>query len=81
VSSFDEIGDSMRDRLKPALVFLGGSILGLAVGATIGLLFAPAKGTHTRRQLARKAEEIGDRAAAMAAEGAHAAIELGRRIA
>ena len=71
----------MQNRLKPPLAFLGGSILGLAVGATLGLLFAPAKGTHTRRQLARKAEEIGDRATALAAEGAHAAIEIGRRIA
>jgi gas vesicle protein len=71
----------MQNRLNQPLAFLGGTLLGLAIGATLGVLFAPAKGTHTRRQLARKAEEIGDRAAAMAAEGTHAAIELGRRIA
>ncbi|HVR30776.1 MAG TPA: YtxH domain-containing protein [Thermoanaerobaculia bacterium] len=62
------------------LVFLCGSLLGLAVGATIGVLYAPAKGARTRRQLARKAEELGERATGVA-ESALEALERGRLIA
>lgn len=29
---------------------------GIAIGATVALLFAPASGEHTRRQIARKAQ-------------------------
>ena len=60
------------------IAFLGGSLLGLAVGAALGVFFAPAKGARTRRQLARKAEELGDRATEMA-ETAREALERGRR--
>lgn len=31
---------------------------GAAIGATLGILFAPAKGTVTRRQIARKSRDI-----------------------
>jgi len=30
---------------------------GIAIGATVALLYAPASGEHTRRQLARKAQQ------------------------
>jgi gas vesicle protein len=40
------------------LVFL----LGVAVGATAAILYAPAAGTETRAQLAEKAEKIKDKA-------------------
>jgi gas vesicle protein len=70
-----------RHTTIPPLAFLGGSLLGLAVGAALGVFFAPAKGIRTRRQLARKAEKLGDRATEMA-EGAKEALEgFSRRIA
>ncbi len=35
-------------------------LMGVAVGAGIGLLFAPQSGRRTRRQIVRGVEEIGD---------------------
>jgi gas vesicle protein len=69
------------DDFATPLAFLGGSLLGLAVGAVLGVLFAPAKGERTRRQLARKAEEIGERATGVVAETAREALDRVRRIA
>lgn len=63
------------------LSFLGGSLVGFAVGATLGVLFAPAKGIRTRRQLARKAEQLGDRATQLVENAREAALDLNRRIA
>jgi gas vesicle protein len=65
-----------------SLVFLCGSLLGAAVGVAVGILFAPAKGSYTRRRIARTAEELGDRASVLtesARETAKEAIERGRR--
>jgi gas vesicle protein len=76
----------MRHTTTPIapLAFLGGTLFGLAVGATLGVFFAPAKGARTRRLLARKAEEIGDRATEMAEtarEAVERGVERGRRFA
>jgi len=38
----------------------GGFLLGLAVGAAIGFLFAPEAGTGSRRRLAGKLRELRD---------------------
>lgn len=35
-----------------------GVLAGAAVGATLGLLFAPKKGSVTRRQITRKSEDL-----------------------
>jgi gas vesicle protein len=43
--------------------------IGAAAGAAIALLFAPASGEETRRQLAQKAREGRDKAASLAREG------------
>lgn len=45
---------------KPAGI--GSFLLGLAVGAGVALLFAPRTGEETRRQLQRRAREVGDQA-------------------
>jgi len=33
---------------------------GIAIGATVALLYAPASGEHTRRQIAKKAQKSAD---------------------
>jgi gas vesicle protein len=71
----------MRPTRNLTLSFLGGSLVGFAVGATLGVLFAPAKGIRTRRQLARKAEQLGDRATQLVENARKAALDLNRRIA
>ena len=39
---------------------LAGILLGAAAGAALGILFAPDKGTETRKKIARKGEDLGD---------------------
>ena len=51
---------------KPAGV--GSFILGLAMGAGLALLFAPRSGAETRRDLQRRAREVGDQAQDLVSE-------------
>jgi len=37
-----------------------GVLAGVAVGATLGILFAPDKGTNTRRKISRKGDEYAE---------------------
>jgi gas vesicle protein len=37
-----------------------GVLAGVAVGATLGILFAPARGKSTRRKISRKSDEYAD---------------------
>lgn len=46
--------------MKTSRVLLG-VVAGAAVGAVLGILFAPDKGSNTRRKIARKGEDfVGD---------------------
>jgi gas vesicle protein len=40
--------------------FIGVFLLGTAIGAALGILFAPAKGIATRKKIAEKGEDITD---------------------
>jgi len=51
---------------KPAGV--GSFIIGLAVGAGLALLFAPRTGAETRRDLQRRARDVGDQAQDLVSE-------------
>jgi gas vesicle protein len=51
---------------KPAGV--GSFIIGLAIGAGLALLFAPRTGAETRRDLQRRAREVGDQAQDLVSE-------------
>ncbi len=39
---------------------IGAFVLGAALGAVMGILFAPAKGTETRRRILAKGEDLTD---------------------
>ena len=47
---------------------VGSFIMGLAVGAGLALLFAPRSGEETRRDLQRRAREVGDQAQELVSE-------------
>ena len=50
-------------------------LLGVAVGATVAVLYAPASGEETRKQLADKAGEIKDKAGELKEQVAQRATE------
>ena len=47
---------------------IGSFLLGLAVGAGVALLFAPRSGEETRRDIQRRAREVGDQAQDLVSE-------------
>jgi len=55
----------MDKATKRALV---GFVIGAAVGAAAGILFAPKKGSETRRDIKEKAEEFGKKVSAKVGE-------------
>lgn len=44
--------------MKSSTSFLIGLLSGVAIGAALGILFAPDKGEVTREKIARKAEDL-----------------------
>jgi gas vesicle protein len=59
------------------LIFL----LGVAVGATVAILYAPAAGTETRAQIAEKATTIKDKASELSHQVADRAAEIREKVA
>lgn len=68
----------MRTKNAWIVGVLAGLLVGLGMGTVVGLLFAPEKGRKTRREIAKRAERLGDRAAEVM-ESAEDLIEAGRR--
>ena len=56
-------------------------LLGMAVGATVAILYAPASGNETRAQIADKATELKDKAADTAGQIREKATELKAQVA
>ncbi len=46
----------MNDSIKTTLAFIGGA----AVGATLGILLAPDKGSDTRKKILSRAKDLAD---------------------
>lgn len=55
-------------------------LLGVAVGATVAILYAPASGTETRAQIADKAGHLKERASDLSHQVAERAVEIKDRV-
>lgn len=49
-----------RSKSTDAAALVGALLAGVAIGATIGILFAPAKGSETRKKLSSGGEDLTD---------------------
>lgn len=55
---------------------LGTLLLGVAAGAAIGILFAPEKGSETRRKIVGNAEDLVDQLSDKITEGKKALVDM-----
>lgn len=69
--------------MKASNIVLG-ILAGAAVGAVLGILFAPDKGSNTRRKITRKGEDmvedLKDKASLLAEEASHLARQANRLV-
>jgi len=66
----------MKDNSKILLALLGG----VAIGAAIGILLAPGKGSETRKKMADAAKDFSDKATEKVKEGMKKASEFKAKI-
>jgi gas vesicle protein len=50
----------MKKETNNVKIVLGALLAGAAIGGTLGILFAPAKGSDTRKKIANKGVELKD---------------------
>jgi gas vesicle protein len=50
----------MKKETNNVKIVLGALLAGAAIGGTLGILFAPAKGSDTRKKISKKGEEMKD---------------------
>lgn len=62
-----------KDKKKSGL---GGFLVGAAIGAGLGILFAPKKGSETRRELKEKLDELAAKVKGIDADEVKESIEL-----
>lgn len=62
-----------KDKKKSGL---GGFLVGAAIGAGLGILFAPKKGSETRRELKEKLDELATKVKGIDADEVKESIEL-----
>ena len=62
-----------KDKKKSGL---GGFLVGAAIGAGLGILFAPKKGSETRRELKEKLDELATKVKGIDAQEVKESIEL-----
>jgi len=55
---------------------LGGFLIGAAIGAGLGILFAPKKGSETRRELKEKLDELATKVKGIDAKEVKKSVEL-----
>jgi gas vesicle protein len=68
MSDYDWDDDEPYVVIEQRQAGVGSFLLGLAVGAGVALLFAPRTGEETRRDLQRRAREVGDQAQDLVSE-------------
>jgi gas vesicle protein len=68
MSDYDWDDDEPYVVIEQKQAGIGSFLLGLAVGAGVALLFAPRTGEETRRDLQRRAREVGDQAQDLVSE-------------
>ena len=49
-----------KTKTNEAVAVVGALLAGVAIGATLGILFAPAKGSETRKKIANGGEDLAD---------------------
>jgi gas vesicle protein len=77
--SGESSGETRGTNGGTAKMFLGGLILGAAIGGVVALLYAPMKGEDTRRLVKQKAMQFKEQAGDMVNEVKDTAMDMKKR--